>query len=145
MGFKNAFYQTVVILMTLLFAYTAADKVIDFGFFQRAMSAQPIDHRFIKVLMWGVLFAEIIVLIILIIPKTRWVGLYSATFLMFTFTIYTGLVLANTFDKRPCACAGLFRHMSWSQHFIVNLVITILGITAICSRRNRQNSKLVIG
>lgn len=73
---------------------------------------------------------EIILSLLLINPKTRTLGLYSATALMIAFTAYIFAIL-NLGTFVPCSCGGILEKMSWDEHLLFNIVFVVLGIIAI--------------
>jgi hypothetical protein len=50
---------------------------------------------------------------------------------MTCFTIYAVLVITGTFEKRPCSCGGMLKHMTWMQHTIFNLFFLAAAIAAL--------------
>lgn len=116
-------------VIVLIFLYTASDKLIKFNDYTDIMGRQPLPAWSKPVLIWGIPLSEITVSMLLFIPKTRGLGFVGATILMVLFTGYVGLALVHAFKHVPCICGGIFRNMSWENHFIINVVLLIITVT----------------
>jgi hypothetical protein len=117
---KENVIELIGFLLVLLFTYTSVNKFWDMGHFIKDMNNQPFPHWMSGILVWVVPFSELAIATLLVIPKTRFIGLISSTILMGLFTLYTGLVLAHVFEKIPCSCGGVIRKLSWRQHLVFN-------------------------
>src|SRR5690606_34972825 len=73
---------------------------------------------------------EILIAILLTIPKYRIPALYVAFTLMVMFTAYIYIIL-NYSDFVPCSCGGVLEKLSWTQHFIFNLFFIVLAAVAV--------------
>ena len=69
---------------------------------------------------------ELLVAAGLFIPVTRKAALLGALILMGLFTIYIGYMILFT-PHLPCSCGGVLKQMSWRQHFVFNIVFTLLA------------------
>ncbi|MGJ1327422.1 MauE/DoxX family redox-associated membrane protein [Sphingobacterium multivorum] len=128
---KKVILEIIIALLIVMFLHTGISKFLDFQGFIHDLDNQPFPDRFTPYLAWSLPTIEIIIVILLFIDRTRLVGLYGSLILMTMFTIYTGLVLMNFFDRVPCSCGGVVSYLSWPQHLFFNLffvVITFIGI-----------------
>lgn len=114
----------------LLFLYAASSKLLDYEKSELQMSKSPIITDFAFILVWLVPSTEIIIAIMLVIPRTTMLGLYATLGLMSMFTAYIIAILYFT-DSIPCSCGGVLEKMSWDQHLIFNIFFMILSVTAI--------------
>jgi putative oxidoreductase len=128
---KHWIMYFIVLTLVGLFLYTSISKIIDFDKFIWQINNQVFDNRFTPALVYGIPAAEILIAILLPWSKTRRVALYCSAFLMTIFTIYIGMVTFNVFERTPCGCATAFEKLSWPQHLLMNLAITILNYIAI--------------
>ncbi|HEY9258034.1 MauE/DoxX family redox-associated membrane protein [Chitinophaga sp.] len=128
-------YEVVVLLFILMFLYAAFNKIFSFEVYKLQLDTQPFDDKFTSLLAVAIPSAEILVSLLLIIPKTKTLGLYLATFLMVVFTGYIILIKVNYFGMTPCGCGGVITHLTWTQHLWFNLFFLVGGISAIISRR----------
>ena len=124
-------------LYTILFLYTAISKLMDYDIFKEQLSASPILGPIANPIAIGLPWVEIIISILLVIPRWRLKGLYAAMLLMLGFTIYIGAILSFS-DKLPCSCGGIIAKMSWKQHLIFNLLFVGLAALAINLARKQQ-------
>lgn len=116
-------------LFVLLFLYTAINKLRNPGVFAGAMHHSALISPYASFLSWSVPFAEIIIVVILIIPGTRKMGILASAILMIIFTCYVGYMLL-TKSALPCTCGGIIQQMNWQEHFWFNSFLTILSITS---------------
>ena len=113
-----------------LFLYTAYAKIIDHDRFLKGLTRVHIINGFAVFLSFAVPIVEIIVAMLLLIPKTARIGLYSFIAVMSSFTIY--IISALIWEKKlPCHCGGAIEKLSWSQHIWFNLLFIAIGISAL--------------
>lgn len=122
--------EVIVFLFVVLFLYAAGSKLTEYNKFIGQMGKSPILTNFAPTLAWAVPTVEIVICLMLMIPRFRLLGLYSAFTLMVLFTLYIAGILS--FSKElPCACGGVLNSMGWAQHLVFNIVFVILGGVAI--------------
>lgn len=136
---KSVVIDVVCGLLILLFLYASVSKFLDFDGFIHDMNNQPFPNWMTPFLVWLVPVTEIIIVVFLIIEKSRLIGLYMSLVLMSLFTIYTALVLFHVFDRVPCSCGGVIKKLNWQQHMLLNLVFVVLVIIAIALYKRRAD------
>jgi hypothetical protein len=124
-------------LFILLFVYTAISKLMVRSTFEYTLSKSPL-------LDWGAPFfsvavplLELIIALLLFVPRTRLKGLYAYTALMTVFTLWIGYLLTIA-SHRPCSCGGVLKYLTWKEHFLFNLGCIALGIIAIVYEKRRR-------
>ncbi|REC79513.1 hypothetical protein DRF60_06735 [Chryseobacterium elymi] len=135
---KRLIIDIVVLLLVILFLYTAVSKFVDFKGFTYDLNNQPFPNSLTPILRWLVPLTEIGIVLGLIFEKTRLLALYASLILMSLFTIYTALVLFDVFEYVPCSCGGVIKNLTWPQHLIFNLFFVVITLLAI--RVNKKNS-----
>lgn len=135
---KRIFTEIVVVLLVILFLYTAVSKFVDFKGFTYDLNNQPFPNSLTPLLRWLIPITEISIVLALLFEKTRLMGLYFSLVLMSLFTIYTALVLFHVFEYVPCSCGGVIKNLTWPQHLIFNLFFVV--ITSLAIRVNKKNS-----
>lgn len=141
MKYKQIIFDLLLGLFILLFGYAGTNKLIYFKANIVAMEKQPFNKELAHILAYVVPISEVIVVILLLLPTTRKLGLYIFTLMMVSFAGYIGLVLAGAYKYIPCSCGGIFREMGWTSHLIMNIAFVIGGIWAIyLSRKNKFDS-----
>lgn len=120
----------ITALFVVLFLYTALMKLKDVSRFEGNMLHSPSIAEYAHILSWAVPMAELLAVLLLIIPRLRLAGLIFSTLLMMLFTIYTGYILSDG-SPLPCTCGGIIEKMGWRAHFLFNSGFFILGLTAI--------------
>jgi hypothetical protein len=125
--------RTIIVIRWVcmaLFVYTAYAKIIDHDRFLKGLTRVHLISGFAVVISFLVPLTEIIVALLLLIPKTAKWGLYSFATLMLIFTAY--IVSALIWEKKlPCHCGGAIEKLSWSQHIWFNLAFIALAIFAL--------------
>ncbi len=130
--------ELIAALLIVLFIYTALSKILDTDVFRKQMLNQPLPDTLKQNLVWLVPVSEITTSIFLIINPVRLYGFVLAFLLMLAFTLYVGLILANTFAYIPCSCGGILNTLSWEAHLIFNIVFTLFALAGIIIERKRR-------
>jgi len=126
--------EVIIFLISLacifLFLSSAYTKVVDHERFVRGLENVSFLKGIAPLVGWAVPATEIIVAILLIIPRTYRLGLFGFGGLMTTFTIYiAGMMLWA--EKLPCGCNLFIETLSWGQHLIFNIGFIFLSIYAL--------------
>lgn len=131
--------QIICALLIVLWFYTGLNKALDFSKFRFELGRSPFLHNISEFVALAIPFGEMLIAILLIIRRTRLLGLYFSFFLMSLFTGYIYIMLFYSFDL-PCSCGGVLASLSWEDHLIFNAVFTILaGIGVILQSRMDKN------
>lgn len=115
-------------LLIILWAYSSFSKLYELTKFKHAMMTQVFPKSISRILIYLIPSSEIILIILLLIPGTRLIGMYASLFMMAAFTIYVGAAVFGLYTKRPCACGGLFGRLGWEKHLKVNVVLTLIAL-----------------
>ncbi|MDA6069541.1 hypothetical protein NJT12_07915 [Flavobacterium sp. AC] len=135
---KTVSLKIIYLLCVTLFIYAATSKILDFENFQVHLGQSPLLSIYASWISWLVIVIEVLVAALLVVPKSRTLGLYLALSLMTMFSAYI-FILLHFGSFVPCSCGGILEKMSWNAHLIFNLVFVILAILAI--GLNRQEKK----
>lgn len=130
MKIKAFITEVIAALLILLFVYTALSKLIDYEVFRMQLMQSPLLKAFAWLISWGLPLTEIVVVSLLLMKKTRLLGLFSALALMTMFTTYI-IILLNYSRVIPCSCGGILAALSWSQHLFVNLFFVLISMVGI--------------
>lgn len=115
----------------LLFAYTGINKLYGIESLQYVLKRYPlIGQQWAVLASWAVPITELLVTMLLFIPKTRLKGLQASFVLMMLFTLYIGYMLAFT-QLKVCTCGGMLQALNWWQHLLFNIGCILLAATAI--------------
>lgn len=138
---KSTIVDIVSSFLILLFTYAALSKLINHEIFQAQFIEFPVLNILPTLFSWLIPIIEIVVILLLFIPKFKIYGLYAALFLLIGFTIF--LILMISFDKNlPCSCGGVISKLSWKQHIVFNLFFIILSIIGIKLQRKMNHQQL---
>lgn len=127
---KSNIIYIVALLHIVLFTYAAVSKILDFQNFQIQIGQSPLLSAFAAWVSYGVPILEIGLVLLLLLPKYRWIGLYGSFLLMVMFSAYIFIIL-NYSSFVPCSCGGILEKMTWNEHLIFNLAFVLLGAVAI--------------
>jgi hypothetical protein len=120
----------ILVLFAVLFVYAAVSKLLTYDEFKVQISKSPLIMRHGWWISWAVPTAEIVISVILFIPRLQMMALYGAFFLMFAFTLYIGFMLVFV-PRLPCSCGGILSMMGWKEHFVFNIGFSILAVVGI--------------
>lgn len=127
---KDKIITTICWLCMALFLYTAYAKIVDHARFLAGLSRVHLINGVAKYISYAVPAAEIIVALLLLIPQSAKIGLYSFIAVMTSFTIY--IISAMIWEKQlPCHCGGAIEKLSWGQHIWFNLAFITIAIVAL--------------
>jgi hypothetical protein len=142
----NLTIEAITAVLLLLWIYTGLNKLIHYDKFSFEVGRSPFLQHIAPLAAVMVPTAELILAALLIFKRTRVAGLYASLFLMTLFTGYVYVMLHYAYDL-PCSCGGIIELLTWEQHLVVNLILTLLTATAILLQTrltmlNRQNISL---
>lgn len=103
-------------LLILLFVYAALSKILDFETFQLQLAQAPLLSAYAGVIAWLVPGVEIIISLLLMLPRFRNLALYAAFALMVIFTAYIYIIL-NFSDFIPCPAVGCLKNLAGHSIF----------------------------
>ncbi len=114
----------IVLLFVLLWAYTSIPKFFKMKYFHDILGSQAIPKWSVPILTLLIPLLELSVVFMLLFPETRLLGLYFSFALMLIFTVYVSGIIFQVYDRYPCPCGGMFKHMTWRKHLKVNIWLT---------------------
>lgn len=122
--------EIISFLFIFLFTYAALVKLMDPEKFRAEIGQSPLLTDIAYPISLVIPATEIIIAILLVFPRLRFMGLLMSLSLMATFTIYI-IIIMNFSEQVPCSCGGVLQRMKWSDHLIFNIVFVILGIIGV--------------
>lgn len=138
--FRSLSIDVISLLYVSLMVYTAISKVRTFTETREQLSLMPLLEQNSDIVAFGLPVLEVIIAMIIFIPRTRRIGLYLVTGLMILFTFYVAYLI-KYHAHLPCTCGGFISALSWPQHLIFNSVFIVLGILAIyLDKRSKQDA-----
>ncbi|NHA02507.1 hypothetical protein G7092_01800 [Mucilaginibacter sp. HC2] len=138
---KEKIITAICWLCMALFLYTAYAKIVDHARFLAGLTRVHLISGFAVFISFAVPVVEILVALLLLIPRTAKAGLYGFIAAMSSFTIY--IISAMTWEKDlPCHCGGAIEKLSWGQHIWFNLAFIGLAIFALWLMHLYKTSKI---
>jgi hypothetical protein len=131
---RTTIIETIIFLYAILFLYTGISKLTTYEEVKDQLAEVSMLKSFAPVIAFTLPWIEFAIVILMIIPRWRLKGFYSALGIMTLFTIYIIGLLSFT-DKLPCSCGGVIGKLSWPQHIVLNLVFIAMAVTGICLER----------
>lgn len=132
-------------LFIVLFTYAAITKLIDYQKFVVQIGQSPLLTAFAGWIAWMIPLTEIIVCLMLAIPRLRLIGLYASFSLMVMFTTYIICILTLSVYV-PCSCGGVLEKLGWAEHLFFNIGFMVLAATGVLlhySQRVHANKVVV--
>lgn len=137
----NSAIESISAILVFLFLYTGVSKYLSFHAFQTVLGESTIISKHAHYIALILPALEIITTILLTIPKMRIWGLYVSLALLLSFTAYL-IYMVNYAPNLPCSCGGIIQQLSWSQHIILNSLLSLATITAIYLYRKISRNTL---
>jgi len=134
MATRQSITETIVALLVFLFLYTALSKLVENDLFRNTLRNSPLIGRFATTVAILLPASELFVSTLLILPRTRLLGLYLSLGLLSIFTIYL-FYMVNFYPKLPCSCGGVISKLTWRNHIYFNLFFVLLSIIGIINQR----------
>jgi uncharacterized membrane protein YphA (DoxX/SURF4 family) len=103
---RTTIIEIIIVLNIILFLYTGITKIQDYTLVKEQLAESPVMAPFSKLIAILLPIVELIVVVLLAIPRWRLKGLYATLGLMILFTAYI-IVLIATSDNLPCSCGGI--------------------------------------
>lgn len=122
--------EIICFLMIVLFFYAAVTKLINYKDFVGQIGKSPLLTHYAEGIAWAVPAVEILVSIMLAVPRLRNVGLLAAFGMMTLFTLYIATILSFS-NEIPCSCGGVLSTLSWEQHLLFNFIFVLLAFIGI--------------
>lgn len=114
----------------LLFVYAAGSKWKEGDLFLAQVGQSPMLTWWANVVVVLVPSLEVLITIMLMVPKWRLAGLYAFFQMMVMFTAYI-FIITRYATYVPCSCGGILSKMTWDIHFVFNIAMIALAVLAI--------------
>ncbi|HEX6429732.1 MAG TPA: MauE/DoxX family redox-associated membrane protein [Niastella sp.] len=133
---KSTIIEVICSLLIILFIYSSLSKLSDYELFTVQLSKSPFITSYANFVAWSIPAVEILISLMLVIKRTKLIGLYASFFLMSLFTAYL-IIMLNFSYHIPCSCGGVLQYLSWNQHVVFNaFFIAISAVGAIIQHKN---------
>lgn len=135
---KEIIVDCICYAFIILFVYTASSKLQDYAVFQRGLHNSVLLNPYSTTLAWLIPTVEILISILLIIPKMRSYGLISSLLIMIIFTSYL-IYMISYGGPRTCGCGGVIQSLTWVQHIWFNITFILLACLALFFNRKKTS------
>jgi putative oxidoreductase len=133
--------QSICTLFIFLFVYTAVSKFYSFTSFRYVLSKSPLIGSLKDDIAWAIPITELLIAGLLLLPRTKLLGLFASFVLMSTFTLYLVYMILFTADL-PCSCGGIIGRLGWGTHLALNIILTFLSLTGIRTYRKQMRASI---
>ncbi|MFD2907929.1 MauE/DoxX family redox-associated membrane protein [Flavobacterium ardleyense] len=123
---KTILVTAITYLYIFLFIYAAVSKILDFEAFKIQLGQSPLLSAYASTIAVLIPTIEIVVALIMLLPRIRYIGLLLAFGLMVMFSSYI-IIILNYSDFIPCSCGGILSEMNWEQHLFFNFIFVAMG------------------
>ncbi|SEL75637.1 hypothetical protein SAMN04488505_1021030 [Chitinophaga rupis] len=130
MKLRSVTQEIICSLLIILFVYTGLNKLLDYEKFRFELGRSPFLQDLAPFIARTLPVGELMIALLIILKRTRLLGVYLSFALMALFTGYIWLMLHDANDL-PCSCGGVLAAMSWNDHLIFNIAFTVLALIAI--------------
>ena len=137
---NNSIVEIISGLFIFLFTYTSLTKLMNIAGFIAALKRSPLLAEGAVIIAWTIILAELVVVLLLLYPPLRIVGFSTSFILMLLFTVYIGYMIASA-SSLPCSCGGILQELSWKDHFLLNIALTILAALGLYLQRKKRDPK----
>jgi uncharacterized membrane protein YphA (DoxX/SURF4 family) len=134
---KTWIIDCICCLFIILFLYASLNKLLEFQKFNTQLAKSPILTAFSDWIAWTIPAVEILVVLLLLIKRFQWFGLYAAFCLMVVFSIYI-IAILHFSEYIPCACGGILQNMTWNEHLVFNASFVTLAVIGILIYPNNK-------
>ncbi len=136
---KKIVTEIICFLFIVLFIYAAFSKLSDIGKFRVQLGLSPLLTTIADYVVWGIPGIEVLISIMLVIPRLRLPGLISAFGLMTLFTAYIIAILEFS-EFVPCSCGGILDQLGWTEHIVFNSVFILLALVGVLVESSQSTS-----
>jgi putative oxidoreductase len=123
---RRTIVDIIAAFFIVLFFYTALSKSYYIDNTVEALKRTNVFVGFESFIAWAVVAIEYIIATLLFLPRTRRLGLKLSFVLMAVFSFYVGFMMFYL-TKLPCSCGGIISKMTWKQHLIFNISMTLFA------------------
>ncbi|QEH39455.1 MauE/DoxX family redox-associated membrane protein [Chitinophaga sp. XS-30] len=122
--------EVICAILLIVWLYTGTSKLIEYYDFRFQLRKLPYFSQYAPFLTFFIPLLEIAIALLLIVKKTKLLGLIASLGLMLIFTAHVYYVL-NYMRNIPCSCGGVISSLDWHQHLTLNIVLTLLALIAL--------------
>jgi uncharacterized membrane protein YphA (DoxX/SURF4 family) len=138
---RKIIIEIISFLLVALFLYAAFNKLSDYQKFTIQIGQSPLLTGFGGFIAWLVISVEIVIAMLLLIPRCRLFAFFGSFSLMVMFTAYI-IAILNFSNYIPCSCGGVLEKLNWNQHLLFNCFFVVLSLAGIILQFN-ENQKEV--
>jgi len=124
-------------LLILLFAYAGLSKLTNHAMFEAQLTRFPLIGNSAVFLSWVIPLIELIMVVLLFVPKFERAGLYASAIVLTLFTLFLVFMMGFV-TNLPCSCGGVITQLTWKQHVFFNLFFLTLSLAGIYLKRNAE-------
>jgi hypothetical protein len=117
--------------------YTALSKLSAYDNFTAQLSKSPFITSYSNSIAWSIPAGEIIISLLLVLKRTRLLGLYASFLLMSLFTAYL-IIMLNFSYYIPCSCGGVLQYLSWNEHIVFNAFFIVIAGAGVLLKENAE-------
>ncbi|SMC43875.1 MauE/DoxX family redox-associated membrane protein [Pedobacter africanus] len=138
-GWHSLVIEIICWAYFVLFGYAAFDKLFALNRFVITMGQSGMLTPYAGFLSWAVPVVELVLVLMLMVPRFRLAGLYGSLSLMTMFTTYIFIVL-DVMEKELCGCGAAIEALGWGWHMVFNTVFLVMAAVGLILEKIPRNS-----
>lgn len=142
MKLNKGFIDATSLFLFFLFLYTGVSKYMDNGDFAIVLSDSPLLKPYAYIIATFLPGLEIVVALLLMVNRTRRLGLIISAGMLAGFTAYL-MYMVSAHSNLPCSCGGIISSLSWEAHIVLNAVS--LGASLLSLKMMKPNREEMAG
>lgn len=124
---RKVLSEVITLLIIVVLIYAAINKFINYRSFRLVLGITPSLKEMVSVLTWAIPLIELSIAILVMLQKTKIVGLYLSICLFFIYLL--GMFQLKLYA--PNIRGGLLDGLSFTQYVIVNTFLLTLSLAGI--------------
>lgn len=140
---KSIFITSISYFCILLFTYAGASKWLDYQNFSVQLGQSPLLSNYAQTIAYAVPGIEFLLVLLLLFPKFKSIGLWGSLSLMVMFTAYIYIILHYS-SFIPCSCGGILEKLTWQQHLLFNMAVVIGIFCALLWQHKNKVQTLIL-
>lgn len=132
-------YFIITLLLILLWGYAAVSKLATYEDFRFQLLGHKVLMEHAGLVAWLVPSIELVIVLLLCIPSTRLVGLFSSFCLLLVFSLYI-IYMFQYYPATPCSCSGFISQLGWKAHVVFNLAFSALSFVGVVLTKKLFNN-----
>lgn len=122
------------VLLMIMWTYAALSKLFVYEETRVNWMAHQLIKDYTWLLAWLVPSIELVIVLLLLFPRTVVKGFYASLVLLSVFTVYI-IYMFVFYPHTPCSCGGIISALNWKEHVVFNVAFMVVSLAGVLSAR----------